>query len=129
MSQVKKSLLKVEKLQFDIYINKQLIQVDYDDQTTVGEVLDLIIRKQNISNSDVSLYLAKKSGEPKLSFPALERNRKLIRTNEKRFVVVVKQVEPEIKNEFHEKDIKIIEGRQKKQSIFKQLFGISMTCK
>ncbi|CAD8043745.1 unnamed protein product [Paramecium primaurelia] len=129
MSQVKKSLLKVEKLQFDIYINKQLIQVDYDDQTTVEEVLDMIKRKQNISNQDVSLYLAKKSGEPKLSFPALEKNRKLIRTNEKRFVVVVKQMEPKIMNEFHEKDLKIIEQRQQKQSIFKKFFGISMTCK
>ncbi|CAD8136874.1 unnamed protein product [Paramecium pentaurelia] len=129
MSQVKKSLLKVEKLQFDIYINKQLIQVDYDDQTTVEEVLDMIKRKQNISNQDVSLYLAKKSGEPKLSFPALERNRKLIRTNEKRFVVVVKQMEPKIMKEFHEKDLKIIEERQQKQSIFKKFFGISMTCK
>ncbi|CAD8051968.1 unnamed protein product [Paramecium sonneborni] len=129
MSQAKKSLLKVEKLQFDIYINKQLIQVDQDDQTTVGEVLDFIMKKQNISNSDVSLYLAKKSGEPKLSFPALERNRKLFRTNEKRFVVVVKQLEPIIINKLEETDLKVSEARQQKQSIFKKLFGIPLTCK
>ncbi|CAD8142161.1 unnamed protein product [Paramecium octaurelia] len=129
MSQVKKSLLKVEKLQFDIYINKQLIQVDYDDQTTVGEILDLITRIQNISNSNISLYLAKKSGEPKLSFPALERNRKLIKTNEKRFVVVMKQLEPKIQNEQNLEAVKITEGRHPKQSVFKKWFGISMTCK
>ncbi|CAK90644.1 unnamed protein product (macronuclear) [Paramecium tetraurelia] len=129
MSQVKKSLLKVEKLQFDIYINKQLIQVDYDDQTTVGEILDFIARIQNISNSDISLYLAKKSGEPKLCFPALERNRKLIKTNEKRFVVVMKQQEPKIQIEQNLEAVKITEGRRPKQSVFKKWFGISMTCK
>ncbi|CAD8148573.1 unnamed protein product [Paramecium pentaurelia] len=79
MSQVKKSLLKVEKLQFVIFINKQLIQVDYNEQITVRDILDFIKRIHNISNSDIFLYLAKKSGEAKLSFPALKRNRKLIK--------------------------------------------------
>jgi hypothetical protein len=46
-----------------------------------------------LKTSEISLYLAKKSGDPKLAFPALERNRELAKTNERRFVVVENKIE------------------------------------
>ncbi|CAD8049733.1 unnamed protein product [Paramecium primaurelia] len=89
ISQVKKSLLKVEKLQFDIFINKQLFQVNYNEQITVGDILDFIKRIHNISNSDIFFYLAKKSCEAKLSFPTLESNRKLIKNKCKKDLLLL----------------------------------------
>lgn len=70
------------------HCGNRLIEKSFDDHVTVGEALDMLSFQAELPTAALQLFMARKNGEPKLSYPPFERSRLLSKTYETHFCII-----------------------------------------